>query len=151
MQLETMREIVVLQSFCTRRLRPKTQAQPGSPGACRLWAKPPHRAKPGVVSPELAPVIVFASPDNSVFFPSVRRILCLFLLSPDLSTYIFASFARILSLRLMTASLYLHLSSSFPLTNLLSFSRPSLPTFARLYCLSPGLTPCILHLSPGFA
>ena len=112
MQLETMREIVVLQSFCTRRLRPKTQAQPGSPGACRLWAKPPHRAKPGVVSPELAPVIVFASPDKSVFFPSVRRILCLFLLSPDLSTYILHLSPEFSFLRLTTASLYLHLFSS---------------------------------------
>lgn len=120
MQLETMREIVVLQSFCTRRLRPKTQAQPGSPGACRLWAKPPHRAKPGVVSPELAPVIVFASPDNSVFFPSVRRILCLFLLSPDLSTYI------------------LHLSPEFCLPRL---DRP-------LHCICIFSLPSRLNLLP---
>ena len=120
-----------------RRLRPKTQAQPGSPGACRLWAKPPHRAKPGVVSPELAPVIVFASPDNSVFFPSVRRILCLFLLSPDLSTYIFASFARILFLTpddrfIVFASFLFPLASTY-----YPFPGIHLPTFARLYCLSP--------------
>ena len=137
--------------------RPKTQAQPGSPGACRLWAKPPHRAKPGVVSPELAPVIVFASPDNSVFFPSVRRILCLFLLSPDLSTYILHLSPEFSFLRLMTASLYLHLS--FPLSPQLTTLFPASTCLLSPDCIASRLNDqlyfCIFRrlvfaLSPEF-
>jgi len=105
----------------------------------------------------LAPVIVFASPDNSVFFPSVRRILCLFLLSPDLSTYILHLSPEFSFLRLMTASLYLHLS--FPLSPQLTTLFPASTCLLSPDCIASRLNDqlyfCIFRrlvfaLSPEF-